>query len=191
LNRRGAAPTPGREPDDFQRDHTAYSQQTAASAGSFLSVRRWLASPYLQRLAWRIAHQYHLSNEDVPVLIQELRLALWKAGPAAQVNLRWIAQTASHKAVDFLRRRMRDPLPMPEDIDLPGGKEDRAELLCLLHTRVARLPVRLRRFYRLRYQQGLSQREIAAKQGICRASVRCLDNQCVRWLASRALPPAN
>jgi len=156
-----------------------------------LPVREWLSSPYLQRLARRIAYQYQLPSEDVPDLIQELRLALWKAGPDVEVNVRWIAQTASHKAVDFLRRRIREPDPMPEGLDPPAEKGDRAELLCLLHSRVARLPARLRRFYRLRYQQGLSQREIAAKQGICRASVRCLDNQCVRWLAGKPVPPVS
>jgi len=50
----------------------------------------------------------------------------------------------------------------------------------LLHARVAELPARLREFYDLRYVQGWSERELVARLGLCRASVRWLDYTCRR-----------
>ena len=143
----------------------------------------WLDSPYLRRLTVRAAHQYGLQAEEIPDLLQETRIALWKAGPAICVTAAWIFGTASHKAADLLRLRIRcrnhernalgSTLPQPR----PSP-----ELEHLLHARVDLLPNRLRDFYRLRYELGLSEREIARRRGICRASVRWLDGRCKRAL---------
>ncbi len=190
MHKRGSVRQPRPERPDFPENETGALLKSPVSAvAAALPVREWLISPYLQRLARRIAYQYRVPSQDVPDLIQELKLALWKAGPESRVNVRWIAQTASHKAVDFLRRKIRDPEPMPEGLDPPESAAGRAELICLLHARVARLPARLQRFYGLRYLQGFSQREISAKQGICRASVRWLENECVRRLRIKPVPP--
>jgi RNA polymerase sigma factor (sigma-70 family) len=185
---RGSARKARPERPDFTADETGALRKSPVAATS-LPVREWLTSPYLQRLARRIAYQYRVPSEDVPDLVQELRLALWKAGSESRVNVRWIAQTASHKAIDFLRRKIRDPEPMPEGLDPPNSGVGSAELICLLHSRVARLPARLQRFYRLRYLQGFSQREISTKQGICRASVRWLESECVKRLRIKPPPP--
>jgi DNA-directed RNA polymerase specialized sigma24 family protein len=59
------------------------------------------------------------------------------------------------------------------------------ELGHLLHARVARFSPSLRRFYDLRYLQGLSEREIARSLGLCRGSVRWLDRCCRRELGGQ------
>jgi DNA-directed RNA polymerase specialized sigma24 family protein len=59
------------------------------------------------------------------------------------------------------------------------------DLIHLLRARAALLPRRLHDFYLLRYEEGLSQREIAKRLGLCRGSVRCLDRRCFRMMKGR------
>ncbi len=151
-----------------------------------LSVLEWLASPCLARVASRVAYQYGLPSQDTPDLLQDLRLALWKAGPNLVVNLAWVFHTANHKAVDLLKRRIRlarEISDWPENPSPPGGVDP--ALVHLLHARAARLPKRLYDFYLLRYEEGLSQREIAKRLNLCRSSVRCLDRRCLRMVKGR------
>jgi RNA polymerase sigma factor (sigma-70 family) len=146
-------------------------------------VIEWLESPYLARVASRVAYQYGLPSQDTPDLLQDLRLALWKAGPDLLVNASWIFHTANHKAVDRLKRKIRldsETSGCPPDTS-PSCKTDPA-LVHLLHARAALLPKRLHDFYFLRYEQGLSQREIANRLGVCRGSVRWLGSRCLEAL---------
>jgi RNA polymerase sigma factor (sigma-70 family) len=143
----------------------------------------WLGSPYLERAAARVGHQYGLATDDLPDLIQEVRIALWEAGSEIRRGPAWIHRVASHKAVDSLRRKMRT-----RDHDralattlTPAQRDE--ELGHLLHARDTTLPPRLRQFYDLHYRQGFSEREIARRLGICRASVRWLDRCCRRLIA--------
>jgi RNA polymerase sigma factor (sigma-70 family) len=151
-----------------------------------LTVGEWLESPYLTRVVSRVAQQYGVARQDTSDLLQELRLALWKAGPDLMVNRTWVFHTANHKAIDFLklkRRRAEVALGSFES-DEPESSRDPA-LSSLLRSRASRLPGVLRRFYALRYDEGLSQREIAKRFGICRSSIRCLDRRCTRMMKGR------
>jgi RNA polymerase sigma factor (sigma-70 family) len=148
-----------------------------------MTVAEWLESPYLQRVASRVGYQYGLPSQEISDLFQELSLGMWKAGPDLMVNVTWVFHTANHKAIDFLKQRLRqqeNALSSVETRQQPSGRDP--GLLPLLRARVALLPKSLRDFYVLRYEQGLSQREIAQCLGRCRGSIRCLDRRFLRML---------
>jgi len=157
-----------------------------ASPTDVLRIGEWLESPYLGRVAARVAQRYGLAYQDVPDLLQELRLALWKSGSSQLVSIGWVFQTANHKAIDWLKRKRRrgevglDGHTLPERVCSPDPA-----LRCLLHSQASRLPITLRRFYALRYEQGLSQREVARALGLGRSSVRSLDRRCRRLIGVR------
>ncbi len=149
------------------------------------TTTEWLESPYLTHVAGRVARQHDLVRDDLEDLIQELRIALWEAGPDVCVSARWLFQVANHKAVDLFRKRLRR---RRRDRVFTDSREDAShdpELDHLLHARVARFSPSLRRFYDLRYLQGLSEREIARSLGLCRGSVRWLDRCCRRELSGQ------
>ncbi len=75
--------------------------------GSGTTRDEWLESPYLGRVAARVAHEYGLGTDDLPDLLQELRIALWKQGLEQRVGAAWVVRVTRHKAVDLLRQRMR------------------------------------------------------------------------------------
>ena len=147
------------------------------------AVAEWLESAQLSRIAARVAYEFGLPPQDVPDLLQELRLALWIAGEDAVVNPTWIFHTANHKALDLLSSKRRLRMAAMVGSESPSGSTpSEQDLSHLVHARVARLPERVRTFYALRYREGLSQREIALRMDICRSSVRWLDHQCVRMI---------
>lgn len=161
-----------------------------------LTVGDWLESPYLARLATRVGVQYALKSEDVLDLLQEVRLALWRAGPDLRVNVSWIFRTAEHKAADYWLRTRRERERTSDVLDSPEPQlGDDGELLHLLRARAAILPSALRRFYTLRYEEGRSEREIASRLGLGRSSIRWMDEKCHRWLrgpdstSSEGTPP--
>jgi RNA polymerase sigma factor (sigma-70 family) len=149
-------------------------------------VSEWLDSPYLGRVARRVAQTYGVPGQDVPDLLQELRIALWKAGPGSRVSIGWVFQTAKHKTIDWMKRRRRRAEVVLDDGRLPDrlASADPA-LRCLLHSEASRLPESLRGFYALRYEQGMSQREIARVLGLGRSTVRSLDRQCLGLFGGR------
>jgi DNA-directed RNA polymerase specialized sigma24 family protein len=143
----------------------------------------WLESPYLGRVAARVARQHGLREDDLPELLQDLRIAVWQAGPRAPATAAWIFAVASHKAVDMVRLKTRAHR-IGQDLaamSSQGGRD--LELNHLLRARVDSLPARLRQFYDLHYAQGLSERETARSLGVCRASVRWMDRCCRRLVA--------
>lgn len=148
----------------------------ADSDGS--SVVEWMESPYLIRAGGRVANQYGLRPDELTELVQELRIALWQARPGIQVSAAWIFRVAQHKAVDILRERARAQRNEAALAATMRQPQHDFELDCLLHARAQALPERLRQFYKLRYELGLSEREIARSLGVCRASVRWLDRSC-------------
>jgi RNA polymerase sigma factor (sigma-70 family) len=153
------------------------------SSAKVCTIREWLESPYLARLAKRVGVRHALKSEDVLDLLQEVRLALWRAGPDLCVNVSWIFRTVEHKAVDY-RRKMRQERERASEVgDYPESRPvNGAELLHLLRAKAAILPLGLRRFYTLRYEEGWSEREIAARLGLCRGSIRWMDEKCKRSL---------
>jgi RNA polymerase sigma factor (sigma-70 family) len=150
------------------------------------TVAEWLDSPYLARVAFRVAAQFGIPGQDRLDLLQELRLALWKAGPGVSVNATWVFHTANHKAIDLIRgkRRFREESLSVEERVVSRNAPDPG-LLHLLNARAGLLPRRLREFYSLRFREGLSQREIAKRLGLCRGSTRCLERRCLRMMKGR------
>src|ERR1700693_3182038 len=67
----------------------------------------WLESSYLEQVAARAGHQCGLGSNDLPDLFQDVRMALWEAGPAVRVGRAWVLRVATNKSVDLLRRRSR------------------------------------------------------------------------------------
>jgi RNA polymerase sigma factor (sigma-70 family) len=133
------------------------------------------------RVAARAAYRYGLSPDDAADVLQELRIALWRKGPDLLVNAAWVNQTANHKAQDIVRRKRRAAARNPRWIEeggCPSGCD--SELLHLLRARVDLLPKKLQEFYRLRFQEGMSEREISARMGLCRSSVRWLERRCLK-----------
>jgi DNA-directed RNA polymerase specialized sigma24 family protein len=147
-----------------------------------LTSAEWLESPYLKRLAIRVGLQYALKGDDLEDLVQEVRIALWRANPQTTVGPAWIQRVAVHKAVDLVRSllALRD-----HDRTLAVANARPAlgeEIGHLLHARTASLPPPLSEFYDLHYRQGFSERAIALRLGVCRASVRWLDHRVRRVL---------
>jgi RNA polymerase sigma factor (sigma-70 family) len=136
----------------------------------------------------RIAGQYWLKEGDVSDLLQETLIALWKSGTATEVNVAWIVRVISNKAVDIVRQARRAGACGQALAQTTAGGMPEPDLEHLLHARVAKLPNRLRDFYRLHYTEGLSEREIASHLGLCRGSVRWLDHCCRNRIIGRRKP---
>jgi RNA polymerase sigma factor (sigma-70 family) len=138
----------------------------------------WLNAPALSQIVTRIVTRYGLDRADLPDLLQEMRIALWKLGLHMKVSVAWVIRVATNKAVDVLRRTVRRRARDEAYAQLPGSGATDVELEHLLHARITELSLRLRNFYNLHYQEGWSERELALRLGICRASVRWLDQGC-------------
>ncbi len=118
--------------------------------------------------------------------MQELSLALVRAGQSTLVNPTWLFRTASHKAIDIFRswaRAAKVALHSGNDLGTPSNPDP--DLMRLLRVKAARLPAGLAQFYRLRIQEGLTQREISKRLGLCRGSVRLMERRFVRMMKGR------
>ena len=157
-----------------------------AAAGT--PAEEWIGSPRLLATVAQVLRTHGITDEaDVSDLVQEVRIALWAHGLAGRVGSAWIANVARNKCIDLLRARGREQRTRQALIDpVPPTRE--AELDCLFHARASTLSSRLRTFYELHYLQALSEREVAARLGICRASVRWLDHCCRRELLGDLQP---
>jgi RNA polymerase sigma-70 factor (ECF subfamily) len=140
-----------------------------------------MESSAVPRLVEHVAYHYAIAGADLEDLIQETRIALWEAGTKV-VRVSWVLRVARNKAIDLVRRtkRIRAREQSYGRLRTVSGPEPDVEHL--LRARVALLPRRLRKFYELHYVEGWSEREIAARLGICRASVRWLDHCCRRTI---------
>jgi DNA-directed RNA polymerase specialized sigma24 family protein len=144
-----------------------------------LPVSQWLESPYLERLAGSLIHRFGLQADYAEDLLQEIRLALWRAGCDRNVNSTWVFHTGLHKVVDLIRSDSKRANPREPQPPASGD----AELWHLLRARMSSLPSQLQRFCHLRYEEGLSQAEISRYFCCCRASVRWMDTQSLRALS--------
>jgi RNA polymerase sigma factor (sigma-70 family) len=147
--------------------------ETSPSTG-----REWLESARLPSVARRVASGHGLSTDELPDLLQEIRIALWQAGMDHPINATWVFRTASHKAIDLRRERLThlDARALTEDL---AQESLDPELVNLLRARAACLSRSLREFYELRYEVGLSQRVVGKRMGLCRSSVRLLERRCL------------
>lgn len=75
----------------------------------------------------------------------------------------WVSRIALHKTIDLLRTKIQARAREQAFARLSVPPETDPELGRLLHARTAALPPRLRGFYVLHYEQGLSEHEIAAR----------------------------
>lgn len=150
-----------------------------------------LTAAWLEGLVARVAHHYRLSQDDVPDLVQETRIALWEVGSKVTLSPSLVARVAQHKAVDLVRRLVRDRRRDRTIEHFPRVLDEDAELGHLLNVRIAGLPKRLQELFDLHYRQGFSEREIARRWRVSRSSVRWLDHQCRELITrTREGPPA-
>lgn len=170
------------------RQHLKSATASERVRPELVTAGDWLESPVLPRIVTRIAGQYWLREEDVPDLLQETLIALWKLGTSTEINAAWIVRVVSNKAVDIVRRATRARACAQALAQTSLRTSPEPDLEHLLHARVAKLPIRLREFYRFRYTEGLSEREVAARLGLCRGSVRWLDRCCRTRIVGRRLP---
>lgn len=164
------------------------------SAGSMgdsrpLLAQDWLVWPDLDRVVARLASRYRVSANDIPDIVQEVRLTLWKAGAERVVNATWIFKVVASRVMDHLRKRGACE---PEFISSVAAALHQApivdaELAYLLAARASTLPARILHYYRLRYGQGLSEREVATSMHVSRSSVRWLDRRCRQALTGASV----
>lgn len=170
-----ARPAGAAKASNRDRSCAAEIQQTSPRTAG-----EWLESPRLHAVTSCVARRRSLPAEELPDLLQEVRIALWRAGIDQPINASWVFRTASHKTDDLAGRRR--PYETNLDDVFPGNDgHERAELSHLISARAARLPARLQEVYSLRYRLGLTERAIAKRMGICRASVRHLDRRCLSF----------
>jgi RNA polymerase sigma factor (sigma-70 family) len=159
-----------------------HDASTCASA----RVGEWLESPYVPRLAARVAAQYHLGAADVPDLLQEILIALWKSDPNLVVAGGWLRRLAAFKAVDIIRKGHHEVSSSSRAQGAICESESHAEAVHLLHARIAHLPTRMQALWQLRYETGLTQEEVAARLGVSRTAIRWLDSQMLKSLGAEA-----
>lgn len=149
-------------------------------------AREWVESSYLCALVRSIAGRYGLPQYDSEDLLQEVRLALLRHGLDVGANATFVFQTVVHKAVDIVRQRIRADRSLLQTAD-PILDE---ELRHLLRARVSSLPERLQLFFTLRYEEGLTCKEISDRLGLCRGSVRNMETRALQSLTHpRRRPP--
>jgi DNA-directed RNA polymerase specialized sigma24 family protein len=144
------------------------------------TTAEWLESPFLEQAAAQAARQYGLADDSLPDLVQEVRIALWEAGLDVHVGAACVRCVARNKAVDLVRVRLRSRAHDKALAAVLARAGPNLELEHLLRAKASTLPSKLLEIFNLHYRQGFSEREIARRLGISRASVRCLDRRCRR-----------
>ena len=137
-----------------------------------------MESAQLLLIARRVAGGHAVSRCDFPDFLQEIRIALWQVGMENPINATWVFRTASYKAIDLWRQRLTHRTTVELTDDLAGECLDQ-ELINLLRARATGLSRSLREFYALRYEEGLSQRVVGKRMGLCRSSIRSLERRCL------------
>ena len=67
--------------------------------------REWLESPRLIAVARCVGYRLALSPDDLPDLLQEVRLAIWNAGMDQPINSTWVFHTTRHHVLARGNRR--------------------------------------------------------------------------------------
>jgi RNA polymerase sigma factor (sigma-70 family) len=151
------------------------------------SVDDWLASPHLSNNVYHLALRHRLPRQEIPDLLQEVRISLIRKGLNSRVNATWVFKTIRSRIVDYYRRLHRSGGNGEREADQEAQIErSDPELVFLLQSRAALLPMHLRAYYVLRYQLGLNQCESARRLGVSRAAVRHLERECLRRLTGSA-----
>ena len=146
------------------------------------AVGDWLEAPLLEPVVSRIAAHIGIGAQEVPDLVQEVRIALWEKGLDVRIGLGFVIRVATNKAIDLIREQARCRV-RDRGIAMLGPIVNRNdELRRLLQAEVSLLPRKLRLFVDLHYGRGLSEREIGRRWHLCRGSVRWLDRQSIRFM---------
>lgn len=115
--------------------------------------------------------------EDVQ---QQVFLEVWKRGasydPSRAAPLTWIMQIARSRAIDFLRKRIPDPVDLnetsPTEATIDNGFTDEMHNEWQMAHLLKQLPHEESELLKARFYEGKSQSEIAAETGIALGTVK-------------------
>jgi len=120
-----------------------------------------------------------LADRDaVQDVLQQTLLDVWRRGPdydpdRASVST-WLLVIARSRAIDHLRHRVPEPVD-PDSLPAVADREDQTAVLLerwRMAGMIAALPREEARILRLRFYEGLSQREIAERTGVPLGTVK-------------------
>lgn len=148
------------------------------------SCEDWMGSVELSEIVRRVARSLRLNSEETEDVEQEVLIALWQRNPHDDVSPAWVVVVAYNKSVDLQRRRARWRVQDRTLGSLLRQVVATPELELLVRAEAARLPADERRFFALRYGLGMTEKEVGASLGLCRASVRWKDRNCLRTLGA-------
>lgn len=110
--------------------------------------------------------------QDADDILQEAKVVMWRHFSSFQPGTNfaaWARKIAFHQVLAFRKRRHRDRLDFSEEFlsavseEIERGAERLEQRERLLHDCVAKLPSDQRETLHLRYQEGLSLEEMAAR----------------------------
>jgi RNA polymerase sigma-70 factor (ECF subfamily) len=127
-------------------------------------------------------HSSFPSVRDVDDVVQESYLHIWKAKTTQPIRSAkaYLFTVARHLALNLVRRERRSPLSFVGDLITSGALEDRPsvpevlterEKIDLLTDALAALPAKTRVLLLLNKFEGLTQSEIAQRQGLTEKAV--------------------
>ncbi|MGE0027135.1 MAG: sigma-70 family RNA polymerase sigma factor [Thermoleophilia bacterium] len=111
---------------------------------------------------------------------QEVFLEVWRRGPGYDPDRSslgtWVMLIARSRAIDHLRRRIPEPVdpqaPHVTETEDPAASPDLLVERWAMAVHLARIPEDQARILRMRFHEGLSQTEIAARTGIPLGTVK-------------------
>ena len=124
-------------------------------------------------ILWHFLRERSLAEEVAQEVFLELHKS-WASMKSAKHIVFWLRRVASHRAIDFVRKRKNRPEMSFEETGEPTVLERVHDsfLSCYLERVVASLPEKQRIVIVLRYQEGLELEEIAKILGIKVATVK-------------------
>jgi len=155
-------------------------------AGSLVELFETLESPLLH-----YARQLTGSRETAEDLVQEAFLRLQRQGDAVRMPRAWLYRTVHNLAMDHGRRHSRESTQPESDAAedaaaveaLPNEVVERLEMAGLTRLFVEELGPPHRAVIRLRFEENLSYKEIAARLDLSVSHVGVLLHHAVRGLA--------
>lgn len=132
-------------------------------------------------LVWSIVRKSVKENAEAEDLVQEVFTEIWKKAsafdPAVASEATFIGLIARRRAIDFLRRKGRQPgfetLDAAESIPLPTSET--SSVTCdpeTIKSSVASLPAETRELFQLFFDHGFTHPEIAEKTGLPLGTVK-------------------
>ena len=126
-------------------------------------------------------------------MLQQTLLDVWRRGPDYDPQrasiATWLLVIARSRAIDHLRRRVPEPVD-PESLSAvaDAGREDETAALLerwRMAGMIAALPREEAQVLRLRFYEGLSQRQIAERTGMALGTVKMRMVQALQRLRER------